>query len=307
MAYTNKGLVEYAKKCLALGNDSIYLYGSFGNTLSEAFISQKAGQYVYNISRQSIYKKCLKSSGTEYAFDCVGLIKSYYWGGYGKVKYNGASDESANSMYNESKVKGDISTIPEKAGVLVWMSGHIGIYIGDGYVIECTPTKKFAKQDHGGGGVCKTKLTDRKWKKWCECPYITYTATTTTKAKGTITINSGTWNVRKGAGTSYEVVRVVKGGTKLNYYSTSNGWYKIDGGYISPKAVKGTGSAPTYYKKYTGTSGSIVVALKSIGVDSSFSYRKKIAKANGIKLYVGSSKQNIELLTKLKTGKLIKI
>ena len=44
MGLTNKGLVEYVKKTLSLGNDSIYLYGSFGQTLSEAFITQKAKQ-----------------------------------------------------------------------------------------------------------------------------------------------------------------------------------------------------------------------------------------------------------------------
>ena len=36
MAYTNKGLVEYAKKCLELGNNSVYIYGSFGNQVSRA-------------------------------------------------------------------------------------------------------------------------------------------------------------------------------------------------------------------------------------------------------------------------------
>lgn len=64
------------------------------------------------------------------------------------------------------------------------------------------------------------------------------TSTTKNAKKGTLTVNKGSWNVRKGAGTKYAIVKVVKGGTKLNYYGTSNGWYKIDGGYIGPKAVK---------------------------------------------------------------------
>ena len=58
----------------------------------------------------------------------------------------------------------------------------------------------------------------------------------------------------------------------------------------------------SYYNKYTGKSVSIVDALKSQKVDSSFSHRKKIAKANGIKNYIGTPKQNIELLNKLKKG-----
>lgn len=224
MAYTNTGLVAYAKKCLALGNDSIYLYGSFGQTLTEAFITQKAKQYVYNISRQSIYKNCLRSSGTEYAFDCVGLIKSYIWGGYGKPKYVSSQDKSANGMYNAAKVKGDISTMPETEGLLVWMSGHIGIYIGNGYVIECTPAKVFAKQDHGGGGVCKTKLSDRKWKKWCECPYITYSKAAKPKegflgAKGYFSFGDNHKNIGKIASFMYKTFPAYTSKNALgNYY-----------------------------------------------------------------------------------------
>lgn len=174
MALTNLGLVSYAKKCLALGNDTIYVYGTFGQELSANLINQKAKQYAYNIARKSIYNKALASSGKEYAFDCVGLIKSYIWGGYGNTKYNASQDKSANGMYNTAKVKGKMNTMPEKPGILVHMNGHIGIYIGNKYVIECTPSTKFATQNHKGGGVCKTKLSDRKWTGWCECPYITY-------------------------------------------------------------------------------------------------------------------------------------
>ena len=51
---------------------------------------------------------------------------------------------------------------------------------------------------------------------------------------------------------------------------------------------------------------SLTDALKSIGVDSSMTNRKKIAAKNGIKDYKGTSAQNIRLLAFLKTGKLIK-
>ena len=77
------------------------------------------------------------------------------------------------------------------------------------------------------------------------------------------------------------------------------------------RGVKPIGAAPapkpTYYfgavsSKYT----SIVDALKSLGYNSSFNYRKKIAAANGIKGYIGTSKQNLQLLSLLKQGKLIK-
>ncbi len=62
----------------------------------------------------------------------------------------------------------------------------------------------------------------------------------------------------------------------------------------------------TYYPKYTGKSGSIVTALKAVGVDSSYSNRAKIAKVNGITNYKGTAAQNIKMLNLLKSGKLIK-
>lgn len=57
-------------------------------------------------------------------------------------------------------------------------------------------------------------------------------------------------------------------------------------------------------KTYKGKS--IVEALEEINVNSSYSYRKKLAKANGISCYVGTPIQNIRLLNLLKSGKLIK-
>lgn len=62
-----------------------------------------------------------------------------------------------------------------------------------------------------------------------------------------------------------------------------------------------------YYPKYEGASLSIIDALKKVGEkDTSLSRRTKIAKANGISLYVGSSTQNKQLLNLLRNGKLVK-
>lgn len=58
-------------------------------------------------------------------------------------------------------------------------------------------------------------------------------------------------------------------------------------------------------KKYTH--GSIVDALKSINMDSSYNYRKKLAKANGIENYHGSYSQNVKMLKLLKQGNLKKV
>ena len=52
--------------------------------------------------------------------------------------------------------------------------------------------------------------------------------------------------------------------------------------------------------------GSIVDALKSIGINSSYSYRKKLAQKNNILNYHGSYSQNVYMLNLLKEGKLKK-
>jgi murein L,D-transpeptidase YcbB/YkuD len=52
------------------------------------------------------------------------------------------------------------------------MDGHVGVYIGGGYVIEA---KGFSV------GVVKTSLKSRPWKRWGKCPYITYETKAATK------------------------------------------------------------------------------------------------------------------------------
>ena len=75
-----------------------------------------------------------------------------------------------------------------------------------------------------------------------------------------------------------------------------------------PKATaKTTPKTNTKNIKKTNYKGnSIVDGLKSVGVNSSYDNRKKIAQANGIKNYTGTAKQNTELLNKLKKGTLKK-
>ena len=62
--------------------------------------------------------------------------------------------------------------------------------------------------------------------------------------------------------------------------------------------------ASSYYKAFSNSS--LVDGLKSIGVDSSFNNRKKIAAANGISGYSGTASQNTTLCNLAKQGKLKK-
>ncbi|MGN1111682.1 MAG: CHAP domain-containing protein [Acutalibacteraceae bacterium] len=85
------------------------------------------------------------------------------------------------------------------------------------------------------------------------------------------------------------------------------------GKLINPAASSGsstptTPTTPTtkYFKACSSSQTTLLSALKSIGVDNSLTYRKKIAKANGITNYTGTAAQNTKLLNLLKKGKLIK-
>ena len=86
--------------------------------------------------------------------------------------------------------------------------------------------------------------------------------------------------------------------------------YNRIAGYGRPKysntPVAVHSNTSDYYPKYTGTSNSISDALKSLGIDNSKANRTAIASKNGIPNYKGTSAQNIQLLTLLKQGKLLK-
>ena len=73
-----------------------------------------------------------------------------------------------------------------------------------------------------------------------------------------------------------------------------------------PKPTPTPQPSKKYFKKYVGKTTSIVDALIAIKEPYSFLYRRKIASANNIKLYVGTAKQNTTMLNLLKRGLLIK-
>ena len=162
MSKTNLGLVEYAKAQLGLP----YWYGTFGNIATEALYKQKAAQYPKYYKRSNYNQGWAHQYGQR-AHDCVGLIKGYLWSDTptSKPKYNSAQDYSANGMRSVCKEQGKIATMPEIKGLLVFFDGHIGVYIGNGEVIEA--------KGHNDG-VVKTKLKSRPWKYWGKCPFITY-------------------------------------------------------------------------------------------------------------------------------------
>lgn len=110
-----------------------------------------------------------KQTDGVYHCDCSGLVKAPIWG-YpdGKYESNGLSDHNANTIISKdcTDVSTNMTASAITPGEVVWLDGHIGIYIGNGYVIESTPKWK--------NKVQKTKLTDRSWKKHGKLKCIDY-------------------------------------------------------------------------------------------------------------------------------------
>lgn len=161
MAKTARGLVEYAKA--QLGRP--YWYGSFGQAASKELYNQIKNQY------PKYYKwDYTPEVAGQKVHDCVGMIKGYLWSEHPNdtsvlKRYNEKQDISANMMRDACPVTGKISTIPEIPGMLVFKDGHVGIYEGNGNVIEARG------HDYG---VVRTRLASRSWTTWGRCPFIEY-------------------------------------------------------------------------------------------------------------------------------------
>ena len=157
-------LVIWAKQ--AYGNGWGYVYGTYGNVLTEELLMDRASMFGEQVTgfEDFIRQNWMRRRTA----DCVGLIKGYGWynpdSGEIVVGSNGMADVTANGMFDAASVKGTIDTIPEVPGLAVWQDGHIGIYIGNGEVIEAMGTEQ---------GVVKTTLPS-SWTHWLEIPYISY-------------------------------------------------------------------------------------------------------------------------------------
>ena len=144
-----------------------YVWGTFGLVLTESLFEAKLAQYPDALAGNVDFIRQTWVGGR--TTDCVGLIKGYGWldAETEEIVYNtnGMPDISANEMYHSATASGPIDTIPETPGLAVWHDGHIGVYIGNGEVVEAMGTRY---------GVVKTKLEGARWTHWLKIPYISY-------------------------------------------------------------------------------------------------------------------------------------
>lgn len=169
-------------KDIAKNYKTLYVYGCFGAPMTEANKTRYINAQSYN-AKATRKAKIKASSADTFGFDCVNLIKGVLWGwcgdktkNYGGAKYasGGVPDTNANGMIKLCKnVSTDFSNLA--VGEALWIEGHIGVYIGDGLAVECTPNWKDCVQITAVGNIgTKSGYNSRKWTKHGKLPYIDY-------------------------------------------------------------------------------------------------------------------------------------
>lgn len=176
---------EFTDKLIRIAQETktVYGLGMWGQLISENIIASKTKQlpHWYTESKQKELRALI---GTDtFGFDCVCLIKAVLWGWSGSLtaanggavyESNGVPDIGTETMIERcSGVTADFSSVA--LGEAVWMPGHIGIYIGDKLVVECTPiwdngVQITAVANQGG----RSGYHARTWSKHGKLPWVSY-------------------------------------------------------------------------------------------------------------------------------------
>jgi dihydroneopterin aldolase len=176
--------IEFVQKLndIATNYKTLYVLGVFGWPMNSSMKTRAMNEQSYNRSatRKS---KINAATASTFGFDCVNLLKAVLWGwdgnknrAYGGATYesNGVPDIDANVFFTKCKnASDDFSKI--EVGEAVWMKGHIGVYVGDGLAVECTPRWKDGVQITAVHNIGKKAgYNGRNWTKHGKIPYIEY-------------------------------------------------------------------------------------------------------------------------------------
>ncbi|MDR3313901.1 MAG: C40 family peptidase [Oscillospiraceae bacterium] len=165
MAKTADGLIAHAKTLLG----SPYMWGTYGKKITNALIDEKVKQYPAQYKEAYIQKLRGFAGSGKRAVDCAGLIKAYMMTDApgGDPAYQAAYDKNVGGMRDACSPLQSIASLPETPGLLLFVgTTHMGVYLGDGQVIEAV------------GSDC-VKITARKsgkWSDWGKLRWITYPA-----------------------------------------------------------------------------------------------------------------------------------
>lgn len=160
---------------------TLYVSGGFGAPMTPANKQRYINGYAYN-KRNDRVQKINNADANTFGFDCICLIKGILWGwdnnstltnGGAVYGANNVPDCGDNNVLNYcTNVTTNFANI--QRGAIVWMQGHVGVYIGEGKVIESTPSWKDGVQITYLRNVGATQSPSRTWTKWGLLPWVDY-------------------------------------------------------------------------------------------------------------------------------------
>lgn len=162
---------------------TLYVMGCFGAPMNQTNKKRWIQQEHYNYNNRPERVVMINHATDDtFGFDCVNLIKGILWGWngdknkeYGGVKYcsNGVPDIGADTMITKTENNKNWDCEIEK-GEAVWLKGHIGVYVGDGLVVECSPKWKNCVQFSHLGNKGFLDGNSRIWTSHGHLPYVEY-------------------------------------------------------------------------------------------------------------------------------------
>ena len=271
----------------AQNHKTLYVMGCFGAPLNAANKKRYTSNHAYN--KQAARTQMINAASADtFGFDCVNLIKGILWGWcgdtsktYGGASYavNGVPDIGADTMITKCDgISTDFSKIV--AGEAVWLSGHIGVYIGDGLAVECSPAFANKVQITAVKNIgTKSGYNARKWTKHGKLPYIDYSDASSgnTDTKPAPAPSTGSGGIKVGS-----VVRVKNGAKTYTGGGLASFVYNRD--HVVSE-LKGDRAVITF--------GGVVVAavnvadLTAAGAPDKIEVGSKVRLKSGAKTYTG--------------------